>query len=84
MGLSVVEQRQQAHLLLDELPAEKLMAVWDFMEDLMEPLSVSLAKAPVEEEELTEGTAQALDRAYASFLRGEGVSHEEILREFGL
>jgi hypothetical protein len=84
MQLNVVEQRQQAHLLLDELPAEKLAAVWSFMEEMVEPLSVSLANAPMEEEELTEETAQALDRAYASFERGEGISHEEILREFGL
>jgi hypothetical protein len=29
-------------------------------------------------------SAQALDRARASLARGEGIPHEEILREFGL
>jgi hypothetical protein len=51
---------------------------------MVEPLSSSLAKAPVEEEELTPETAAALDRARASLARGEGVSHEEVLREFDL
>lgn len=50
----------------------------------VEPLSRSLAMAPVEEGELTPETAEALDSARASLARGEGISHEEVLREFGL
>jgi len=50
----------------------------------LEPLSRSLALAPVEDEELTPETAAALDRACASLARGEGVPHEDVLREFGL
>jgi hypothetical protein len=38
----------------------------------------------VEEEGLTTDTAAALDRARASLARGEGIPHDEILREFGL
>jgi hypothetical protein len=38
----------------------------------------------VEEEEITPETAAALDRARASLAHGEGIPHEEILREFGL
>jgi hypothetical protein len=51
---------------------------------MVEPLALSLALAPVEAEEITPETATALDRARASLARGEGVRHEEILREFGL
>ena len=76
--------RQQAHFLLDALPDEKVRAVRGLLEVMIEPLSKSLAKAPIEEEDLNEETAAALDRARASLARGEGVSHEEVLREFGL
>lgn len=76
--------RQQAHALLDMLPAEKLNAVRSLLEVMVEPLSRSLALAPVEEEDVTPETVTALNRARASLARGEGVSHEEILREFGL
>jgi hypothetical protein len=38
----------------------------------------------VEDEEITPETAAAIDRARASFDRGEGISQEDILREFGL
>jgi hypothetical protein len=51
---------------------------------MVEPLARSLALAPTEEEEITPETAAALDRARASLARGEGSTHEEILREFGL
>ena len=49
-----------------------------------EPLGVSLLKVLVEEEEITPETAAALDRSRDSLARGEGIPHEEILREFGL
>jgi hypothetical protein len=77
-------ERQQAHFLLDVLPDEKVAAVRGLLEVMVEPLSRSLAMAPIEDEEITEETAAALDRARASLARGEGVSHEEVLREFGL
>jgi hypothetical protein len=84
MSTDVTQERQQAHALLDMLPEEKLTAVRSLLEVMVEPLSRSLASAPVEEEEITPETAAALDRARASLARGEGIPHEDILREFGL
>jgi hypothetical protein len=78
------QERQQAHALLDMLPAEKLNAVRSLLEVMVEPLARSLALAPEEDEEVTPDTAAALDRARASLDRGEGIPHEEIRREFGL
>jgi hypothetical protein len=78
------QERQQAHALLDMLPAEKLNAVRSLLEVMVEPLARSLALAKVEDEEVTPETAAALDRSRASLARGEGIPHEEILREFGL
>jgi hypothetical protein len=82
MELDFVQQRQQAHLLIDVLPEQKLSAVHSLLEVLVEPLSRSLAMAPVEEEELTPETMAALNRASAQLDLGESVSHEELLREF--
>lgn len=77
--------RQQAHQLLDRLGPAQFTAVAHLLEVLAgEPLLQALAQAPVEEEEITEDTAAALDRSRASLARGEGIPHEEILREFGL
>ncbi len=84
MEPDLTQERRQAHALLDLLPADKLNAVRRVLEVMVEPLARSLALAPVEEEEITPETANALDRARASIARGEGIPHEEILREFGL
>jgi len=84
MGTNITQERRQAHALLDMLPEEKLTAVRGLLEVMVEPLSRSLASVPVEEEEITPETAAALARARASLARGEGISHEDIRREFGL
>ncbi len=57
---------------------------WQCLEAIVESRSRSLAIVPIEEEEITPETAAALDRARASLARGEGISHEEILRQFGV
>jgi hypothetical protein len=51
---------------------------------MVEPLQRSLALAQVEEDGLTPDASAALDRAHASLARGEGIPHDEVLREFGL
>ena len=84
MEPDVTQERQQAHALLDMLPENKLTAVRSLLQVMVEPLSRSLASSPVEEEEITPETAAALTRARASLARGEGISHEDIRREFGL
>jgi hypothetical protein len=84
MEPDLTQDRRQAHALIDMLPAEKLNAVKGLLEVMVEPVSRSLALAPVEEEEITPETAAALECARASLARGEGIPHEEILREFGL
>jgi hypothetical protein len=88
MRMDFTQQREHAHSLLDALPDEKIAAVRGLLEVMVEPaaesLSRSLAMAPVDDEELTPETAATLDRARASLTRGEGVSHEEVLQEFGL
>ena len=78
------KERQEAHTLLDQLPDEKVAAVRTLLAVMVEPLSRSLLSAPIENEELSEETVRALERAQASLARGEGIPHDEVLREFGL
>jgi len=84
MDTELNQERRQAHALLDALPAEKLNAVRNLLEVMVEPLARSLALAEVEEEDVTPDTAAALDRARASLGRRERIPHDEVLREFGL
>ena len=80
MATDAIEAKQQAHELIDQLRPEQLNAVVGVLEVMVH----GDREIPVEEEEITPETAAALDRARASLARGEGIPHEEILREFGL
>jgi hypothetical protein len=81
---NIDQDRRQAHALIDALPAEKLTAVKSLLEVMVEPLARSLALAQTDEEELAPETIAALDRARTSLARGEGIPHDDVLREFGL
>ncbi len=82
--MAPANEKQKAHQLLDQLDAGQLSAVVHLLQVMAGPLSRALASAPVEEEEITPDTAAAIERARASLARGEGVSHEDVLHEFGL
>ena len=82
METDLNQERQEAHALLDLLPPDKLNAVRSLLEVMVEPLARLLALAEVEQEEITSETEAALDRGRASLACGEGISHDEILREF--
>ena len=84
MEPGIEEQRQAAHELLDCLPAEKLSVVRNLLEVLAEPINCTAEEAALEAEELSPDTEAAIVGARASLARGESVTHEELLREFGL
>ena len=84
MSAGLSQEKQQVHEMVERLAPSQLTAVRGLLEALLDPVARSLANAPVEEEEITPEMAAALDRARASIERGEGIPHEDILREFGL
>ncbi len=84
MELDLTQERQEAHMIIDVLPQEKLHAVRTLLDSLIEPLSKSLAMAPLDDEELNSDTIASIERARISLRSGEGIPHDEIRREFGL
>ena len=64
MTLDSTQERQQAHALLDLLPAEKLSAVRSWLEAMVEPLSHSSASTPVEEGEVMREAAAKLRKGH--------------------
>lgn len=79
--------KQHAHELIDQLDSSLITTAVRFLEFIaMDPVARSIATAPVDDEPLTEEEDQALDRAEAWLNQndGKGISHEDILAEFGL
>jgi hypothetical protein len=75
--------REHLHELVDRLDARQLSRAGELLEAMTDPVTRSLGNAPVETEPISEEEAAALDEAHRSIARGDGVSHEEIRREFG-
>jgi hypothetical protein len=83
MDLHLTEQRQHAHAYLDRLPDEQVSAVCGLLESMLSPLDRALALAPLDDEPLTPEDAAAIQAGIASLERGEGVTMEEVLADFG-
>ena len=78
------DTRQRVHEMIDQLDTGQLAAVGQLLEVMTDPVGRSLASAPVETDSISCEEAAALDEAHRAIERGEGIPHEEILREFGL
>lgn len=76
--------KQQAHELIDRLSTGQVSAVVGLLEAMLDPVSVALANAPIDDEPVSEEEAREIAEARTSIARGEGIPHEEVLREFGL
>ncbi len=77
--------RQHLHELVEKLPPEQVFAALQFLNFLCaDAVLLSLLNAPADDEPYTHEQRQHAADAEASIRRGEGISHEEILREFGV
>ena len=78
-------EKQQLHELIDRLPEEQLRSARQYLSFLCaDPGLLSLLEAPLDDEPYTEEQQRRDEEAIASIERGEGIPHEEILREFGM
>ena len=82
----MVDEKQHAHELVDQLPSYQLSAVVGLLEAILDPVSRKLAAAPIDDKPETEEERRAVERS-KEWLRqrgGKGIPHAEILRDFGL
>jgi hypothetical protein len=84
MANSAIDVRQQAHELIDSLGSGQVLAVVGLLKVMIDPLARTLANAPCDDEPVSEAEKAEIAAARVSFARGEGISHEEVLGDFGL
>ena len=84
MDTNVTQERQRAHALLDLLPQEKLTAVVHLLQAISDPLTRSLANAPIDDEPISEEEMRAVEASREWLKTHEPISHEEVLAEFGV
>ncbi len=76
--------KEHAHELIDRMAPGQVAVVVGLMEIILDPLARALANAPFDDEPVSEEEAREIEASRASFARGEGIPHEEVLAEFGL
>ncbi len=77
-------EKQHAYQLIDQLDSGQLAAIVHLLEVMTDPVAHSLAHAPVDDEPIVPEEIREIAAARASLDRGQGISHEEVLAEFGL
>ena len=80
------EEKQHAHQLIDQLPPTQLSAVVGLLEAMLDPVSHAIASASADDEPETEPERQAVAESKTWFegRGGQGISHQEVLSDFGL
>jgi hypothetical protein len=86
MAHAVTNPKQQAHELIDRISTAQAYAVVGLITSMLDPVDRAIANAPFEDEEISEEETRAVaaSKAWLAEHPGEGIPHEEILREFGL
>ena len=80
-----MNRQHAAHELIDRLKPSQLVTAVRFLEFMMlDPLSRSLATAPIDNEPLSEQEERALNESKEWFKCNQGIPHEDILAEFGM
>lgn len=77
--------RDTLHHLIDHIPEEELPAAKRFLEYLAtSPAYRAAFSAPPDDEPVTDVDVAAIARATEEVREGKVVSHDDVLREFGL
>lgn len=84
MARAVTNPKQQAHELIDRISTAQASAVVGLLEAMLDPVSVALNNAPMDDEPVSEEEARDIAEARAAYARGEVVSNQEVLADFGL
>ena len=85
MAITSAPGKKELHELVDDLPPEQVDAAVQYLSYLSaDPALLSLLRASADDEPYTDAQRREDAEAEAAIARGEGVSHDEVLREFGL
>jgi hypothetical protein len=77
--------REALHELIERIPDEEIVAAQRFLEDLARGAAFhATLSAPLDDEPITDGDAESIARAHRDIQAGKVVSHEDVLREFGI
>jgi hypothetical protein len=80
------DTRQHAHEIIDHIPESQLSTAVGLLEKILDPVTLALLNAPIDDEPVTEQEKLAIAEADEWFKRNgdKGIPHEEAMRRLGL
>jgi hypothetical protein len=84
MAHGSTNEKQQAHKLIERLPATQLSAVVGLLEAMLDPVSRALASAPFDDEPVTAEEEKALAEASEWSKHNKAIAHDQVLAELGI
>ena len=82
--MAPANEKQQAHDLIERLAPSQISAVVHLLEVMTDPVTRSLANAPLDDEPITAEEIKALDEAREWLKHNEGIPHEQVLADLGI
>jgi hypothetical protein len=80
----MADTKEHAYELIDRLPPTQLSAVVGLLEAMLDPASLAIANAPIDDEPLTAEEEKALGEAREWSKHNKGIPHEQVLAELGI
>jgi len=84
MAQAATNPKQHAFELINRMSTGQVSAVVGLLEAMLDPVSIALANAPYDDEPVSEEEARDIAESGAAYARGEVVSNDEVLADFGL
>ena len=86
MATAATNPKQEAHELIERMSTAQASAIATLITSMLDPVDRTIASAPFDDEEISdeENRAVAASKAWLAEHPGEGIPHEEMLREFGI
>jgi len=84
MASTATNPKQEAHELIDRLSPGQVIAAVGLFKAMLDPVSIALANAPYDDEPVSEEEARDIAQARAAAARGETISNDDVLADFGL
>ena len=80
----MAKTKKHAHELIDRMAPGQIAVVVDLLEIILDPVARSLAKAPFEDEPISEEETLAVAASKTWLQSNKPIPHEEVLSEIGL
>ncbi len=81
----MANEKQHAHELIERLDPSQLTAVVGLLETmLLDPVSRAIARAPIDDEPLTQEEVRDLEESRQWLKQNKPIPHEQVLAELGI